>query len=65
MCTTVAAQVLECASMRFDGMSENGKKDESVTWECRSCGHLVTGAEAPQTCPVCGYQQAYFQEHTK
>ncbi len=24
MCTTVAAQVLECASMRFDGMSENG-----------------------------------------
>ena len=43
---------------------ENGevfqKKSETV-WQCRSCGHLATGESAPETCPVCGYKQAYFQ----
>ena len=43
---------------------ENGKvfqKDEDQVWECRSCGHIEKGKQAPKTCPVCGYQQAYFQ----
>ena len=31
-----------------------------VTWECRNCGHLVTGTAAPQVCPVCNHAQAYF-----
>ena len=43
---------------------ENGevfqKKSETV-WQCRSCGHLAKGESAPETCPVCGYKQAYFQ----
>lgn len=45
---------------------ENGKvfkRDGTQVWECRSCGHLVTGDKAPETCPVCGYKQAYFQLH--
>lgn len=43
---------------------ENGEvfeRSESKTWECRSCGHIVKGTKAPETCPVCGYKQAYFQ----
>lgn len=36
------------------------KKSETI-WQCRSCGHLHKGESAPETCPVCGYKQAYFQ----
>ena len=30
-------------------------------WECRNCGHLVIGTEAPKACPVCMHPQAYFE----
>ena len=30
------------------------KKTEENVWECRNCGHLHTGAEAPDVCPKCG-----------
>ncbi len=43
---------------------ENGEvfqKEGETVWQCRSCGHLATGKSAPETCPVCGYKQAYFQ----
>ncbi len=39
------------------------ERSEVKVWECRSCGHIVTGTKAPETCPVCGYRQAYFQLH--
>ena len=32
-----------------------------VMWECRNCGHLVTGTKAPQICPVCAHPQGYFE----
>ena len=34
-----------------------------VMWECRNCGHLVTGTAAPQVCPVCNHPQAFFEVH--
>lgn len=37
------------------------QKDGETLWQCRSCGYLSKGTSAPQTCPVCGYEQAYFQ----
>jgi rubrerythrin/NAD-dependent dihydropyrimidine dehydrogenase PreA subunit len=37
------------------------EKGEETVWECRICGHLVKGKEAPEVCPVCGYAQAYFE----
>lgn len=37
------------------------KKDAEVTWKCRNCGHELTGAEAPEVCPVCFHAKAYFQ----
>ena len=37
------------------------QKPERVKWQCRNCGHEYEGADAPQTCPVCGHMQAFFQ----
>ena len=36
------------------------RKEEKV-WICRNCGHTATGADAPDTCPVCAHPQAYFE----
>ena len=30
-------------------------------WECRNCGHIVIGTEAPKVCPVCFYAQGWFE----
>ena len=39
-----------------------GDKKSGVTmWECRNCGHVVVGLEAPAVCPVCKHPQAYFE----
>lgn len=37
------------------------KKSGVTIWECRNCGHIVVGTEAPETCPVCNHPQAYFE----
>ncbi|MCQ2130297.1 MAG: rubrerythrin family protein [Bacteroidales bacterium] len=37
------------------------KKSEVKVWECRNCGHIVVGTEAPQVCPTCAHPQAYFE----
>ena len=29
--------------------------------ECRNCGHIVVGTNAPELCPVCKHSQAYFE----
>lgn len=43
---------------------ENGtvfKKDEEVTWQCRNCGYVTVGKEAPKVCPACQHPQAHFE----
>lgn len=37
------------------------KKGEETVWVCRNCGHLHTGINAPELCPVCKHPQAYFE----
>ena len=37
------------------------KKSEVKVWECRNCGHIVVGTDAPVICPVCAHPQAYFE----
>lgn len=37
------------------------KKKEATVWECRNCGHIVTGTKAPELCPVCQHPQSYFE----
>ncbi len=36
-------------------------KSEVKVWECRNCGHIVVGTNAPDVCPVCNHPQAYFE----
>ena len=37
------------------------EKDTEVTWQCRNCGYIHTGTEAPELCPACAHPQAYFE----
>ena len=46
-------------------MKEVFKKSEVKVWECRNCGHIVVGTEAPEMCPVCAHPQAYFEINAK
>jgi len=36
-------------------------KEEEVVWQCRNCGYIYVGKEAPQVCPACLHPQAYFE----
>ncbi len=40
-------------------------KSEVKVWECRNCGHLVVGTEAPEVCPTCDHPRAYFEIHAE
>lgn len=42
-------------------MQEVFKKSEVKVWECRNCGHILVGTDAPEVCPVCAHPQAYFE----
>ena len=42
-------------------VAEVFRKSGVSVWECRNCGHIVIGTEAPDTCPVCFHPQAYFE----
>lgn len=37
------------------------KRDEEITWQCRNCGYVHRGKEAPDKCPACEHAQAYFE----
>ena len=37
------------------------KKDKEVVWRCRNCGYLHTGYEAPDECPACKHERAYYE----
>jgi len=41
------------------------KKGEVKIWECRNCGHLVVGTEAPEICPTCAHPQSFFEVHAE
>ena len=40
-------------------------KSEVKVWECRNCGHIVVGTNAPELCPTCAHPQAYFEIHAE
>ena len=40
-------------------------KCEVKVWECRNCGHLVVGTNAPDLCPTCNHPQSYFEIHAE
>ena len=36
-------------------------RDGDCIWQCRNCGHIVVGKQAPELCPVCKHPKAYFE----
>lgn len=36
-------------------------RDREIWWQCRNCGYVFKGAEAPKSCPACNHPQAYFE----
>lgn len=36
-------------------------KSSVKVWECRNCGHIIVGTNAPAACPVCAHPQSYFE----
>jgi len=37
------------------------KRDQQQTWQCRNCGYLHEGKEAPDQCQACAHSQAHFE----
>ena len=42
-------------------LAEVFAKSEVQIWECRNCGHIVVGTNAPELCPTCAHPQSYFE----
>ncbi len=42
-------------------LAEVFAKSEVQIWECRNCGHIVVGTNAPKLCPTCNHPQSYFE----
>ncbi|MCD8167274.1 MAG: rubrerythrin family protein [Bacteroides sp.] len=36
-------------------------KSEETIWQCRNCGYIHAGEEAPAVCPACVHPQAHFE----
>ena len=41
------------------------EKSEVKVWECRNCGHIVVGTQAPGICPACAHPQSFFEVHAE
>ena len=52
---------------RYNTLINNVENDEvfskknEVTWQCRNCGQIHYGNEAPSVCSVCKHKQSYYQ----
>ena len=53
------------ALLRNVETAEVFKRSEIKVWECRNCGHIVVGKEAPEVCPVCNHPKSYFEIHAE
>ena len=53
------------ALLRNIEMAEVFAKSEVKVWECRNCGHIVVGTQAPEVCPTCNDPQSYFEVHAE
>ena len=41
------------------------ERSEVKVWECRNCGHIVIGKEAPEVCPTCNHPRSFFEIHAE
>ena len=60
------AKIERTHSERFKTLAElleNGKlfsSDTEESWICLNCGHIHSGKNAPQMCPVCEHEKGFF-----
>ena len=60
------AQIENTHALRFacymqyvkDGTLYRAAQEQA--WMCLNCGHILTGMQAPNVCPVCRHEQGYF-----
>ena len=61
------AEIEKRHEKRYNKLIENMEKGEvfvktaPTRWECRNCGHIHVGANAPEVCPTCAHPKAYFE----
>ena len=36
-------------------------REGDTIWQCRNCGQIVVGKQAPEECPVCNHARSYFE----
>lgn len=36
-------------------------REEEIYWQCRNCGYVHKGKNAPESCPACAHPRAYFE----
>ena len=36
-------------------------REQPIRWQCRNCGYIYEGKEAPAKCPACLHPRAYFE----
>ena len=41
------------------------QKSDVMVWECRNCGHIIVGTQAPEVCPTCDHPMANFEVHAE
>lgn len=55
-------------SKRYKALRENilngsvFKKDHKIKWRCINCGYIHEGDAAPEKCPACAHEKAYFEQ---
>ena len=49
---TLLARVKDCSVF---------KRETEIEWQCRNCGYVYDGKEAPMACPACAHPQAFFE----
>lgn len=37
------------------------KRDGEAVWQCRNCGYLHSGQEAPEMCPACAHPRDHYE----
>ena len=37
------------------------ERDAPIEWQCRNCGYVHKGKEAPDLCPACQHPKAYYE----
>lgn len=61
---SVAEKAHEERYMAFANLLKNNRmfaKDGETYWQCRNCGFVFKGLEAPLKCPACLHPRAYFE----